>query len=198
VGLSVESQFDPTKIKKAEVVLKDLGRARPPVCHGQAHLRRIPGTNAVKLIFNIDEGPKVKVGMIHFTGNTAFSDRKIHPLDAQFARNRMRFRWYLFDYMPVLAKTFDRRKLDEDLEVGIRGLYQDNGYFKVVVKDPIHEDGGCESRRNTRAHSAFRWSARSTAKPQTSPFPSRRASNTAWERWSRSQRRSGQGTFTQA
>ncbi len=29
-----------------------------------------------------------------------------------------------------MAKTFDRPKLDEDLEVGVRGLYQNNGYFK--------------------------------------------------------------------
>ena len=39
--------------------------------------------------------------------------------------------------VPVMPKTFDRNKLDEDLEVGIRGLYQNNGYFKVVVKDPV-------------------------------------------------------------
>ena len=39
-----------------------------------------------------------------------------------------------FTDIPVLAKTFDRPKLDEDMEVGIRGLYQDNGYFKVNVE----------------------------------------------------------------
>ena len=43
VGLSIESQFDPTRIKKAEVVLKELlaehGR---PVRHRQAHLRTHP------------------------------------------------------------------------------------------------------------------------------------------------------------
>jgi len=32
-----------------------------------------------------------------------------------------------------MNKTFDRPKLDEDLEVGVRGLYQDHGYFKVDV-----------------------------------------------------------------
>ncbi len=40
-------------------------------------------------------------------------------------------------FIPVLSKTFDRPKLDEDMEIGIRGIYQDNGYFKVLVKDPI-------------------------------------------------------------
>ena len=33
VGLSQESQFDPTRVKRAEVVLKELlARTRPPVC----------------------------------------------------------------------------------------------------------------------------------------------------------------------
>ena len=39
-----------------------------------------------------------------------------------------------------MAKTYDRQKLDEDLEVGVRGLYQNNGYFKVLVKDPDSQD----------------------------------------------------------
>jgi len=31
----------------------------------------------VKLVFNIDEGPKVKVGDIKFVGNKVVSDRKL-------------------------------------------------------------------------------------------------------------------------
>ena len=43
VGLSIESQFDPTRIKKAEVVSEGVaGRAWPPVRHRQAHLRTTP------------------------------------------------------------------------------------------------------------------------------------------------------------
>ena len=38
---------------------------------------KIAATNAVKLVFNIDEGPKVKVGKIIIKGNKAFSDRRI-------------------------------------------------------------------------------------------------------------------------
>ncbi len=52
VSLSVESQFDPTKIKKAEVVIKDLeaehGRQFAVV---KPTYEKIPATNAVKLIF---------------------------------------------------------------------------------------------------------------------------------------------------
>jgi len=42
-----------------------------------------------------------------------------------------------FTSITVLTKTYDREKLNEDLEVGIRSLYQDNGYFKAAIKDPI-------------------------------------------------------------
>lgn len=135
VGLSVESQFDPTKIKRAEVVLKELlaehGRQFATV---KPTYERIAATNAVKLVFNINEGPKVKVGVITIQGNKAFSQRKI-------IRAMRHSRPYAIPLgiteIPVLSKTYDRQKLDEDLEVGIRGLYQDHGYFKVLVKDPI-------------------------------------------------------------
>jgi len=67
VGLSVEGQFDPTKIKKAEVAIKDLESE-----HGHQFAvvkptyERIPSTNAVKLVFTVDEGPKA-VSYTHLT-----------------------------------------------------------------------------------------------------------------------------------
>lgn len=135
VGLSVEGQFDPTKIKKAEVVIKDLESE-----HGHQFAvvkptyERIPSTNAVKLVFTVDEGPKVKVGTITFQGNHAFSNRKI--IRAMRNSRPIAVPMWLFD-VPIMHKTFDRNKLNEDLEAGVRDLYQSNGYFKVVVKDPI-------------------------------------------------------------
>ena len=69
VGLSVESQYDPTKVKKAEVALKELLSE-----HGhqfatiRSEIRSIPPA-AVAVTFVIKEGPKVKVGKIIFRGN---------------------------------------------------------------------------------------------------------------------------------
>jgi outer membrane protein insertion porin family len=131
VGLTVESQFDPTKIKKAEVVIKELlaehGRQFATVT---PQYERIAASNAVILIFKVDEGPKVKVGKIKFIGNHSFSDRKLiramhHSRPYQIPLG--------FTEINVMSKTFDRDKLNEDLEVGIRGLYQDSGYFRVLV-----------------------------------------------------------------
>jgi outer membrane protein insertion porin family len=136
VGLSIESQFDPTRIKKAEVVLKELlaehGRQFAIV---KPTYERIPGTNAVKLTFNITEGAKVKVGRIIVQGNTAFSSRRIIRTMRNSRPTGVPLSF--IGFLPVMSKTFDRPKLDEDLEIGVRGLYQDNGYFKVLVKDPI-------------------------------------------------------------
>jgi len=138
VGLTVESQFDPTRIKKAEVVLKDLlGEHGRQFATVTPQYERIASSNAVILVFKIEEGPKVKVGEIQFTGNHAFSRRKL----IRAMRNDRPYAIPLkFTEINVMSKTYDHDKLIEDIEVGIRGLYQDNGYFKVLVKDPILEN----------------------------------------------------------
>jgi outer membrane protein insertion porin family len=131
VGLSVESQFDPTKVTRAAVVIKELLAA-----HGRQFAtvkptyEKIQATNAVKLVFNIDEGPKVKVGKIIIKGNHAFSDRRIIRTMKNDRPYAIPLYW---TYIPVMDKTYDRPKLDEDEEVGIRNLYQSNGFFRVDV-----------------------------------------------------------------
>jgi len=75
----------------------------------------------------------------------------------------------------VLSKTYDREKLNEDLEVGCRGLYQDNGYFKAVCGDP-----SSKYRHHRFPHRAFRSPAAATEKPSISQFLSKKASATRW------------------
>ncbi|MGC2646053.1 MAG: hypothetical protein WA261_07200, partial [Candidatus Sulfotelmatobacter sp.] len=66
---SVESQYDPTKLKKAEVAIKGLlaehGRQFSTI---RTEIRQIPPA-AVGITFVVKEGPKVKVGKIKFEGN---------------------------------------------------------------------------------------------------------------------------------
>ncbi|MGH9793110.1 MAG: outer membrane protein assembly factor BamA, partial [Candidatus Acidiferrales bacterium] len=134
VGLSIESRFDPTRIKRAEVVLRQLlGEKGRQFAVIRPTYERIPATNAVILRFNVNEGPKVKVGDINIEGNNAFSDRRV-VRSMRHSRPYAVPMW-LFDWK-IGSKTFDRRKLAEDQEIGVRGLYQDNGYFTVVVQDP--------------------------------------------------------------
>src|SRR5262249_52250381 len=145
VGLSVESQFDPTKIKKAQVVIKELlGEHGRQFAKVTPQYERIASSNAVILVFKIDEGPKVKVGKIRFTGNHAFSDRRL--IRAMRHDGPYAIPLYFWS-LTILTKTYDRQKLSEDLEVGVRGLYRDNGYFKASVGDPTLENVNTEGHR---------------------------------------------------
>ena len=73
VGLTVESQYDPTRIKRAETVLKDvLSEHGHQFATIKTEVKTIPPAS-VQVNFNIKEGPTVKVGAIKFTGNDHLS-----------------------------------------------------------------------------------------------------------------------------
>ena len=89
VSLSPESQYDPTKVKKAEVIIKELlasrGRQYATV---RSEVRQIP-PSAVGITFVIKEGPKVKVGKIHFEGNKHVNSRVLISRRAERAWLKM-------------------------------------------------------------------------------------------------------------
>lgn len=132
VGLSPESQYDPTKVKKAEVSIKGLEAE-----HGhqfatvRSEVRPIPPAS-VDLTFVVREGPKVKVGKIAFEGNRHVSSREL--------RHAMRFSRpigvpHSIFLENLFAKTYDATKLDDDMEL-VREDLQNRGYFKANVGEP--------------------------------------------------------------
>jgi outer membrane protein insertion porin family len=140
VGLVVESQYDPTRIKKAEVSIKGLlsehGRQFATI---RTEVRQIPPA-AVGITFVIKEGPKVKVGKIKFEGNKNISARVLRAAMKNLKPIGIPHSIFLES---IFAKTYDATKLAEDTE-RVRAEYQNLGYFKVVVSDPkteIHDTG---------------------------------------------------------
>jgi outer membrane protein insertion porin family len=140
VGLSVENQYDPTKIKKAEVVLKELlsehGRQFATI---RTEIRPIPPA-AVGVTFVVKEGPKVKVGVIRFRGNKHINDRTLRAAMKNLKPIGVPHSIFLEN---IFSKTYDATKLEEDTE-RVRAEYQNRGYFKVLVDDPkteIHDTG---------------------------------------------------------
>jgi outer membrane protein insertion porin family len=141
VGLSVEGQYDPTKIKRAETVLKELLAE-----HGhqfatiKTDVKTIP-PSSVQINFGIKEGPVVKVGNIKFVGNQHISSlqlrramRNLRPIGIPYS---------LF-FENLFARTFDASKLDEDTE-RVRFAYRDKGYANAAVETPrtqIRDQGG--------------------------------------------------------
>ena len=132
VSLSPESQYDPTRVKKAEVVIKELlaehGRQFATI---RTEVRNIPPA-AVGLTFVVKEGPKVKVGKIRFEGNKHVKARVLRAAMKNLRPVGIPHSIFLES---LFAKTYDAAKLEEDTE-RVRDQYQNLGYFKVIVSDP--------------------------------------------------------------
>ncbi len=132
VGLTTENPYDPTKVKKAEVAIKDLlaehGRQFASV---KTEIHPIPPA-AVEVYFIVNEGPKVKVGKIRFEGNKHISSRVLRRAMKNSRPIGIPHSIFLEN---IWAKTFDASKLSEDAE-RVRDAYQQKGYFKALVQDP--------------------------------------------------------------
>ena len=141
VGLSVEGQYDPTKIKLAETVIKQLlaehGHQFATV---KTDVKTIPPAS-VQVTFNIKEGPVVKVGKISFVGN-----RHISALDLRRSMKNLKPIGipYSIIFEDLFAQTYDASKLEEDTE-RVRQAYRDKGYANAAVEQPktqIRDEGG--------------------------------------------------------
>ena len=128
VPLSVESQYDPTHIKRAEVVLKELLAE-----HGhqfatiRTEVKTIPPA-AVSVNFIVKEGPTVKVGRITFEGNHNLSDRTLRAAMKNLKPIGIP---HSIIFENLFARTFDASKLEEDGE-RVRQVYRDKGYFRAL------------------------------------------------------------------
>ncbi|HEY3915647.1 MAG TPA: outer membrane protein assembly factor BamA [Verrucomicrobiae bacterium] len=131
VTLSPESQYDPTKVKKAEVTIKNLEAE-----HGhqfatvRTEVRPIPPAS-VGLTFVVREGPKVKVGRITFVGNKNVKSRDLRQAMHFLKPIGVPHSIFLEN---IFAKTYDATKLDDDMEL-VREALQNRGYFKGNVGD---------------------------------------------------------------
>ena len=133
VGLSPQSQYDPTKVKHAEVVIKQLEAE-----HGhqfatvRTEVRPLPPAN-VEVTFVVREGPKVKVGRIKFEGNRHVSSRELRSAMHFLKPIGVPHSIFLEN---LFAKTYDDSKLETDMEL-VREAEQNRGYFKANIGQPV-------------------------------------------------------------
>lgn len=133
VGLSVESRYDPTTVQRALVVLRELlGERGRQYAVVEPQVRQIP-PSSVEIVFQIEEGPKVKMGKMEIEGNTSLSDRQLR--EAQKALKPIGIPKSIF-LENIFSKTFDSQKLEADKEL-MRNEYQIHGFFRASV--PNHE-----------------------------------------------------------
>lgn len=132
VGLSIESQYDESKVARAMAVMKEMLAAHG---HQYATIQQVVKTippAGVSITFDVKEGPTVKVGHIEFTGNDNLSDRTLRGAMHFLKPIGIPHSIILENLFP---KTYDSTKLDEDAEL-VRQAYLQRGYATATVSEP--------------------------------------------------------------
>ena len=141
VGLTQEGQYDPTKVKHAEAVIREvLAEHGHQFATIKTVVKTIPPAS-VQVNFNIKEGPTVKVGQIRFTGNEHLSALVLRRAMVNLKPIGIP---YSLIFENLFSKTFDSTKLEEDSE-RVRQAYRDHGYANAAVEEPktqIRDQGG--------------------------------------------------------
>src|SRR5437867_6661184 len=130
VGLTVDSQYDPAKIRAAERALKELMEQNgKPLGTVRTEIENIP-PSSVRVRFIMDEGAKVRIGEIRFTGNQVFKDGELRNA-LKLTKERA--------LMPIFKGTdkYHRAKLEADIEMNLKQYYKEHGYIKVQVGEPV-------------------------------------------------------------
>jgi outer membrane protein insertion porin family len=130
VGLTVDSQYDPGKIRMAERALKELLEQNgKPLGTVKTEIENIP-PSSVSVKFVMDEGAKVRIGEIRFVGEKVFSDGQLRDA-LKLTKER--------SLIPIFKGTdkYHAAKLEADIEMNLKAFYKEHGYIKVQVGEPM-------------------------------------------------------------
>jgi outer membrane protein insertion porin family len=130
-SISQESTYDPSRIKKAETIIKmmlaEKGRQDATI---EATTEEIP-PNSVAVTFKVNEGPKVRIEKLNIDGNKVFSDRQL--------KKAMKLIKETGPLSSISGKdTYFDLKLADDI-TRIRMLYAQHGYVRANVLEPVVE-----------------------------------------------------------
>src|SRR4051812_11363457 len=151
----LDTFIDPALVRKVEGIVRDMLREKGFQFANVTHdIKEIPGgPKLVHLTFNMDEGPKVKIRRIDFTGNKAISDG---TLKHQLKENTERGAFSDFIHFPTWflsligdKGTYQEQKFDDDAEK-IVSYYRDHGYLRANVGVPELKEVADSSDKKTR------------------------------------------------
>ena len=128
--IRLDTFIDPALVKRVEgivrAMMKEKGFQFAEVTHD---ITTMPGSpKLIHLTFKMDEGPKVRIRSVHFTGNKAVGDR---ALKRQMKDNKGQ--WF-FSFLTGRG-TYQEAKFDDDAEK-IVAYYRDHGYVNAHVGTP--------------------------------------------------------------
>lgn len=142
--IRLDTFIDPGLVRKVEGIVRDMmkekGFTDAEVTHDITEVAG--GPKLVRLTFNINEGPSVKIRKIDFTGNIAISDGALkHQMKAT------KQQWFL-SFVNGRG-TYQETKFDDDAG-RIVEFYQDRGYIKANVGAPEMKVVGESEDKKTR------------------------------------------------
>src|SRR5215475_12089410 len=135
VNVSKESTFDPAKTNGARLVLRELlAEKGHPGAEVGVEVEDISATT-VALIFNVEEGPRVRVKEIEFLGaHDGFSQRRL--------RGAMKLVKEAGLFSTFSSKDiYFKEKLQDDLE-RVRFFLGSKGYLQAKLGEPKTEEAG--------------------------------------------------------
>lgn len=128
INVRIDQPFDPYQAKKVTNAIDKL-LLEKGLQFGSASFKTEPmGDSFAKLIFVVDEGPKVKIGEIQFEGNKVFTNSKL-----QKQMKDTKEHW-MFSFI-TRKDDFEKEKFDKDME-SVQELYYNNGYINARIDEP--------------------------------------------------------------
>ena len=130
LGLTVDSQYDPSKVKTAERLLRSLlVQSGKPLGSIRSEVEPLPPVS-VRVRFIVDEGENVRIGKIDFTGNTVFKDSELRSA-LQLSKERT-----IFTMFKGMDKYYSE-KLEYDIDTNVKSFYQQHGYMQAQFGNPV-------------------------------------------------------------
>lgn len=128
ISLRIDQPYDPYAAKKVSNAIEQLMIEKGLRFGTVKVLTEAVGTSGTKVKFQVDEGPKARIGEIEFDGNKVFSDGKLKRR-MKDTKERGMFSWI------TRKDDFEKEKFDKDME-RVQDLYYDNGYINARIDDP--------------------------------------------------------------
>lgn len=126
------SYYSPHKIQRIEATIRELLTEKGLTAGTVKVEENKKGKNELEIVFDINEGPKVKVGEIVFEGRTKLRETTLFTAFKENKKHNI-ISW-------VTGKdNFKQNMLPEDL-VNLRKKYQEYGYMEAVIGEPRIED----------------------------------------------------------
>ena len=126
IDIAEGEAIDPFRLSLARQAILSLYQSKNhPYANVDFDRDRLSSTG--ELVFNITEGPNVRVRKVEFFGNRSFTDDKL--------KDQVQTKYWIWIFR---AGTFDRETLDDDV-AAVRRFYESKGFFDVKVGRKVTE-----------------------------------------------------------